>query len=667
MSRSDRFHLFSGRRARRSGGRLLNRRRRAAVESHLDFERLDPRRLLSATTPPNPDELIQVNLSAEQLAQTLVGEGVAVSQVRFTGSLRAAGSFNFVDPSVIGFSQGILLSSGQAIDVVGPNMSDATSTDFQNPGDADLDNLSGYGTFDAAILEFDFVPAANQVVFNYVFASDEYPEWVNTAFNDVFAFYVNGENHAVVREIAGDPNSPFVPVAVNNINDSNPIQTPPPTAVRPDLFRPNYYDPNGSSAFDFELDGITRVLTFQAPVVPGELNHMKLAIADASDGIYDSAVFIKAGSIISNESPVADLSVTPTRGQAPLTVTAFIEGEDPNGLPLTYSVDWGDGTTSQGPLDQPPEDEEKTAQVEHVYTSGGTYYVTLTVSNGSLSSTSVEDIDIAGGDDTIPPVAPGVGLLIDSGSSATDALTMSGELSLSEIEPEASVEYSVDGGDSWSELFEAIEGLNQLQVRQTDAAGNTSEATAFTFTLDTTAPTMNPQFSIDAQPFLQYTAGITVDPNASDSWGIDWESGGSVTTAHLGLNSVLCTAVDLAGNQASSDVPYRVGLAALNVTPSAGSTFASGGSGPKAMIPISFQLANAEGLISDTAAQGLKGLISVSFNGQTSQAVRYNSVTNKFNGFVKTAGLPAGQYVISVRVTVDGVDITTIDIPIQLA
>jgi len=128
--------------------------------------------------------------------------------------------------------------------------------------------LAGFPSYDAAVLEFDFVPTANQVVFQYAFASDEYPEWVNTDFNDVFAFYVNGTNHAVVRQVAGDPASLFVPVAVNNINNGNALY-PDYVPARPDLFRPNYFDPNGPSPIDLEQDGITNVLTFQAPVNPG--------------------------------------------------------------------------------------------------------------------------------------------------------------------------------------------------------------------------------------------------------------------------------------------------------------------------------------------------------------------------------------------------------------
>jgi PKD repeat protein len=340
---------------------------------------------------PNPNETVVTNMSPAALAQTLVGPGVAISNVQYTGATDARGTFAFADATVVGVAQGVVLSSGNAHDVVGPNTSDSYSTDWTNPGDADLSALSGFPTFDAAVLEFDFVPVASQVTFQYAFASDEYPEWVSTAYNDVFAFFINGADCALVRQVAGDPTAPFVPVAVNDINDSNPVLDPPPVPMRPDLFRANYFDSAGPSLIDLELDGITRVLTCQADVSPGVTNHMKLAIADSSDGIYDSAVFIEAGSLVSNENPTADLGLDPSSGPAPLDVVASVEGHDPNGLPLTYSIDWGDGSsTPSTPLG------ELTALAYHTYVSEGTYVVTLTVSNGTLSGTDHDDVEVRG-------------------------------------------------------------------------------------------------------------------------------------------------------------------------------------------------------------------------------------------------------------------------------
>ncbi|WP_260444808.1 Ig-like domain-containing protein, partial [Burkholderia sp. Bp8986] len=83
--------------------------------------------------------------------------------------------------------------------------------------------------------------------------------------------------------------------------------------------------------------------------------------------------------------------------------------------------------------------------------------------------------------------APGVALTTDSGSSASDYITNVGTLNLTGIETGATVQYSVDNGAHWSTSFNAIEGTNNVQVRQIDVAGNTSSATSFNFTLDTSA------------------------------------------------------------------------------------------------------------------------------------------------------------------------------------
>jgi hypothetical protein len=811
------------------------------------LERLDERSVLSALVGgvANPNETVNTSLSATQLAQALVGSGVLVSNANFTGSAGSTGSFAFNDPTVIGFGQGIVLSSGNAADVVGPNASDSTSTahgegGLGGPGDAELSALAGYPTYDAAVLEFDFTPTANQVVFSYAFASDEYPEWVDTEFNDVFAFYVNGTNYAMVRQVAGDPASPFVPVAVNNINNSNPVHDPQPTPMRPDLFRANYYNPNGPSAIDLEQDGITHVLTFQAPVIAGVSNHMKLAIADASDGVWDSAVFIQAGSLVSNENPVADLSLSTEKGAAPLPVTAIVEGEDPNGLPLTYSINWGDGTTSSGPLNSPTDDSEKTTTVDHIYAAAGKYFVTLTVSNGSLSSTSIEDVEVTGvgqaaepvvtsdpvdqtaveGDlftftasatgvpeptvqwqvsndfgltfvdipgatytaysavasladqgalyqavftndegtavtnpasltviplDIVAPDAPVVGLLEDTGSSALDYITSNGMLSVSGVEAGASLEYSSDDGDTWLSEFTAAEGLNSVLVRQTDAAGNVSDAaslaftldtlapvapsvtltsdtgsstsdlltnvgsltiglvddgaaveystdgglawngsfsaqeglnavsvqqtdlagnvspvTVLSFTLDTTPPQLAPTFST-TQPILVNAKNVTVSPNATDAGGIASQAAGSVDTATAGQKSLQCSATDLAGNTASVSVPYVVGYAVSNVTPQAGATFKS-----KGTIPVSFQLSDANGLLSDQAAGGLAGKITVTFDGQTMGTVKYNKKSNTFSLAMKIGKQTSGPHTVAIHVTVNGAEVTTVTIPVNV-
>lgn len=237
-------------------------------------------------------------ITAEDMAQALVGSGVTISNTTYTGLATASGVFSGGD-GIIGFESGILLTSGTATNVVGPNVSDSiTGYNFQ-AGDADLTELSGFDTYDAAVLEFDFVPNESTVFFQFVFASDEYNEYVNTEYNDVFAFFVNGTNCALVESD---------PVTINTINYGNPYGITPYS--HPELYINNDLE-DGGGFLDTEMDGLTKVLTCSASVDKGGTNHLKLAIADASDSILDSAVFLQAESLTSaNVVELTGLEIT---------------------------------------------------------------------------------------------------------------------------------------------------------------------------------------------------------------------------------------------------------------------------------------------------------------------------------------------------------------------
>jgi hypothetical protein len=88
-----------------------------------------------------------------------------------------------------------------------------------------------------------------------------------------------------------------LPVAINNVNDGNPLGTNP---VNPQFYRNNDFQFPTAAPFDTEMDGLTVLLGAQAQVVPGQTYHIKLAIADAVDNILDSNVFIQAGSLASS-------------------------------------------------------------------------------------------------------------------------------------------------------------------------------------------------------------------------------------------------------------------------------------------------------------------------------------------------------------------------------
>jgi len=204
-----------------------------------------------------------------------------IRNARFSGSPAAAGTF-IGGASTIGIGNGIALSSGSAMGVVGPNLVDNLSTDNGGAGDAALDALvPGETTLDAAVLEFEMIPATTILRFDFVFASEEYNEYANSAYNDVFGFFVDDANVALLPDGS-------TRVSVNSINGGNPLGT---NAQNREYYVNN--DPSdGLPGYDTEMDGFTVVLGAIVPVTPGDTYRVKLAIADVADRIYDSNVFI---------------------------------------------------------------------------------------------------------------------------------------------------------------------------------------------------------------------------------------------------------------------------------------------------------------------------------------------------------------------------------------
>lgn len=265
------------------------------------------------------------DLTADDLVASLVGSGIEYSNVTYTGADQGAGTVSGM--SAIGVESGVALSSGSVAGsdlgksaILGPNESNSNTSELSSSGDTDLDEIvAPQTTRDASVLEFDFVPETDQLTFTYVFGSDEYNEFVDSYFNDVFAFYVNGENCAVVDTGEGE-----APVTINTINNE----------LNSSLYNDN--DAEAGHPFDTELDGFTIPLTCVANVNAGEENRVKLAIADTSDSSFDSAVIITAGSFQANNPPVAEDAVFTTPVDTP--VDTPLSATDPEGDALTYSV-----------------------------------------------------------------------------------------------------------------------------------------------------------------------------------------------------------------------------------------------------------------------------------------------------------------------------------------
>ncbi len=229
--------------------------------------------------PAQAQLIVQENIPLEKLVRNhFIGGGAQVSNLTYSGFPRAIGYFDGTK-SNIGINEGVLLTTGWVGYAVGPNTADDITFASLSGPDTDLEQLVGARTFDATVLQFDFLPYQDSVTFEYVFGSDEYTEYVGSPFNDVFAFFISGPGITGKQNIALIPGT-GIPVSINNVNH---------------ILNTAYYV-NNYAGMTIEYDGFTRVLKAKANVTPCETYRLKLAIADVSDPFLDSGVFLKSGS-----------------------------------------------------------------------------------------------------------------------------------------------------------------------------------------------------------------------------------------------------------------------------------------------------------------------------------------------------------------------------------
>ena len=148
--------------------------------------------------------------TAEQLVKNVLVTGcLQANNVRFGYYNRNSGSWtshnwsNTPGDRMLGYfskgtsnfpiNEGLILSTGKISSAMGPNNSGSKSDEMASyASDPDLATITNRTMYDAAILEFDFVPAGNTVEFKYVFASEEYIEYCETQYNDAFGFFLSG-------------------------------------------------------------------------------------------------------------------------------------------------------------------------------------------------------------------------------------------------------------------------------------------------------------------------------------------------------------------------------------------------------------------------------------------------------------------------------------------
>lgn len=226
----------------------------------------------------------------------LLGNGITASNITVNGS--AANANNVTNKigyfekgnSTFPINRGVVMSTGNVNNLPGP-ANNFASTAVGGGSDPDLVTISGVNINDANVLEFDFVATGDSMQFKYLFGSEEYPEFVGAGVNDAFGFFLSGpgingpfSNNSV--NLAIIPNTTTY-VSINTVNQN--VNT-------------TYYVSNAANVYGTStlLDGMTVVLAAVSGLTCGATYHIKLAIGDGGDSVYDSAVFLEAESFKSN-------------------------------------------------------------------------------------------------------------------------------------------------------------------------------------------------------------------------------------------------------------------------------------------------------------------------------------------------------------------------------
>ena len=231
----------------------------------------------------------------------LLGDGIVANNVTVTGFEDQIGEF--LDNGSWGLDSGLVLCTGPVSTLEVGN--DYGNGNFDFTGDDDLlavanevPPLIGQGftvasVNDVVYLEFDFIPYGDSLAFNYVFASEEYPAWVNSSFNDVFAFFVSGPGiegpYSSPAEFNGSVNiatvpdsDPPLPITISSVNDN----------LNSELYTTE------------DIDGVVqyingRTIALSASIGDlqiGETYHIRFGIADGTDAALQTAIFLQAGS-----------------------------------------------------------------------------------------------------------------------------------------------------------------------------------------------------------------------------------------------------------------------------------------------------------------------------------------------------------------------------------
>ncbi|ASM74036.1 MULTISPECIES: Hint domain-containing protein [Roseobacteraceae] len=229
-----------------------------------------------------PIRTVREGTDATDMAETIFGDGVTVVGATYSGDRDSAGIYSNGDnvaPGATPSDTGVILSTGDAQDFTNrwgsSNQSTSTSTNTSGrSNDSMFNQQAGANTYDAAWLDIDFIPTGDVMTMQFVFSSEEYPEFQNSVYQDFVGVWINGQ---FVEMTIGDGDTD-----PGNVNQTNNL---------------NMFLDNSNDAFNTEMDGLTITMTLTIPVISGSVNSIRIGIADVSDSNYDSNLLIAADSM----------------------------------------------------------------------------------------------------------------------------------------------------------------------------------------------------------------------------------------------------------------------------------------------------------------------------------------------------------------------------------
>ena len=314
-------------------------------------------------------EKVLVNSSCAQVSD------FSESGDTFTPSRKSLGFFD-ANGTSFPFKQGIFLSTSSSNNTPGPFINQRGGGSKNWGGDADLDAALGISSINASVIEFDFVPLTDYVSFNYLFASNEYQLYYPCQYSDGFAFLIKEKGSTTpYKNLAVIPET-TIPVASTSVHPLiNPISNGNSTTSGCPAQNEIYFGGYNQSNSPINYAGQTKVLTAETKVTAGKTYHIKLVVADDREEVFDSAVFIEAGSFSSK------IDLGPDRLLATNNPVCFGESFLLNtNLPATNSFEWFRNGVKIISENQP------TYQV----TSAGTYRVDVAFSPTCIISEEIK-------------------------------------------------------------------------------------------------------------------------------------------------------------------------------------------------------------------------------------------------------------------------------------